>query len=161
MVGITDRRRGKAAAQGDRREDERLGGLLGYNLRRAWSYALNDFVVEFADNGLRPVPYGMLATIAERPGITATELCRLLGMKRANTAPLLNEMEEQGLIERVAHEEDRRIQRLFLSTAAKAAMPRIQARIRRHEDRFLHRLTEAERVTLLGRLQRIWKADEA
>ncbi|ATR18832.1 Transcriptional regulator, MarR family (plasmid) [Roseomonas mucosa] len=160
MGGIRVRRRGKAAAREGAREDEKLGELVGYNLRRAWSYALSDFVVEFADNGLRPVPYGMLATIAERPGITATELCRLLGMKRANTAPLINEMEEQGLVERVAYKEDRRIQHLFLSASAKAAMPRIQARIRQHEDRFLHRLTEAERVTLLDLLQRIWKDEE-
>ena len=159
MAGITDRKRGKAAAQAGR-EGERLGELIGYNLRRASAFALNDFVVEFADIGLRPVTYGMLSTIAEHPGITATELCRRLGMKRANTAPLINEMEEQGLVERVAYKEDRRIQHLFLSASAKAAMPRIQARIRQHEDRFLHRLTEAERVTLLDLLQRIWKDEE-
>ena len=159
MAGITDRKRGKAAAQAGR-EGERLGELIGYNLRRASAFALNDFVVEFADIGLRPVTYGMLSTIAEHPGITATELCRRLGMKRANMVPLINEMEEQGLVERVAHEEDRRSQLLFLTTVAKTAMPRIRARIRQHEDRFLHRLTEAEQAVLLDLLQRIWKDDE-
>lgn len=159
MAGITDRKRGKAAAQTGR-EGERLGELIGYNLRRASAFALNDFVVEFADIGLRPVTYGMLSTIAEHPGITATELCRRLGMKRANMVPLINEMEDQGLVERVAHEEDRRSQLLFLTTSAKTAMPRIRARIRRHEDRFLHRLTEAEQAVLLDLLQRIWKDDE-
>ena len=34
-------------------------------------------------------------------------------MKRANTAPLINDMEEQGLVERVAYKEDRRIQHLY------------------------------------------------
>jgi DNA-binding MarR family transcriptional regulator len=142
------------------RADERLDTLLGYNLRRASAFALNDFVVEFSDLGLRPVSYGMLSTIAEQPGISATELCRILGMKRANMAPLITELEEQGLIARVAHEEDRRVQLLFLTPRAEAEMPRIRARIRQHENRFLHRLSRAERGVLLDLLRRIWAEDE-
>src|SRR4051794_20541830 len=101
--------------------EDRLDAQIGYNLRRASALALNDFAVELADAALRPVTYAMLALIDERPGIRAAELCRQLGMKSANMAPLLAELEERGLVERDDHAQDRRVQMLALTKAAKQA----------------------------------------
>ncbi|WP_457150681.1 MarR family winged helix-turn-helix transcriptional regulator [Mesorhizobium sp. P5_C1] len=133
-----------------------LDAQIGYNLKRASAVALNDFAVELADAALRPVTYGMLALIDEKPGIRAAELCRLLGMKSANMAPLLAELEERGLVERDDHAGDKRVQMLALTPAAREAMPGWRRRVRRHEDRFLHRLTKKERATLLRLLRLIW-----
>ncbi|ESX83442.1 MarR family transcriptional regulator [Mesorhizobium sp. LSHC412B00] len=132
---------------------------MGYNLRRASTLALNDFTAEMADASLRPVTYGMLALIDERPGISAAELCRRLGMKSANMAPLLAELEERGLVERDDHAQDRRVQVLALTKAAKAAMPAWRLKVRNHEDRFLQRLTKKDRATLLRLLRLIWSED--
>lgn len=140
--------------------EDRLDAQIGYNLRRASALALNDFAVELADAALRPVTYGMLALIDERPGIRAAELCRLLGMKSANMAPLLAELEERGLVERDDHARDKRVQVLALTTAAKAAMPAWRRQVRRHEDRFLQQLTKKERATLLRLLRLIWTEEE-
>ena len=140
--------------------DDTLDAQVGYNLRRASAFALNDFAVEMADVSLRPVTYGMLALIDEKPGIRAAELCRLLGMKSANMAPLLAELEERGLVERDDHAQDKRVQVLTLTRAATEAMPAWRRQVRRHEDRFLHRLTKKERATLLRLLRLIW-TDEA
>ncbi|WP_095203652.1 MarR family winged helix-turn-helix transcriptional regulator [Mesorhizobium carmichaelinearum] len=136
--------------------EDALDAQIGYNLKRASAVALNDFAVELADAGLRPVTYGMLALIDERPGIRAAELCRQLGMKSANMAPLLAEMEERGLVERDDHAEDRRVRVLTLTHAARQAMPGWRRQVRRHEDRFLQRLTKKERATLLRLLRLIW-----
>jgi DNA-binding MarR family transcriptional regulator len=140
--------------------EDRLDAQIGYNLRRASALALNDFTVELTDAALRPVTYGMLALIDERPGIRAAELCRLLGMKSANMAPLLAELEERGLVERDDHAQDRRVQVLALTKAAKAAMPAWRRHVRRHEDRFLQRLTKKDRATLLRLLRLIWTEEE-
>ncbi|RAZ84161.1 MarR family transcriptional regulator [Mesorhizobium hawassense] len=140
--------------------EDALDAQIGYNLRRASALALNDFAVEMTEASLRPVTYAMLAVIDERPGIRAAELCRLLGMKSANMAPLLAELEERGLIERDDHAEDRRVQELSLTEVARAAMPAWRRQVRRHEDRFLQRLTSKERATLLRLLRLIW-VDEA
>jgi DNA-binding MarR family transcriptional regulator len=136
--------------------EDTLDAQIGYNLRRASALALNDFAVEMANASLRPVTYGMLALIDERPGIRAAELCRLLGMKSANMAPLLAELEERGLVERDDHAQDKRVQVLALTKAAKAAMPAWRRQVRRHEDRFLQQLTKKERATLLRLLRLIW-----
>ena len=140
--------------------EDRLDAQIGYNLRRASALALNDFAVEMDDSALRPVTYGMLALIDERPGIRAAELCRLLGMKSANMAPLLAELEERGLVERDDHAQDKRVQVLALTKAAKAAMPAWRRQVRRHEDRSLQRLTKKERATLLRLLRLIWTEEE-
>lgn len=103
--------------------EDALDAQIGYNLRRASALALNDFAIELAEASLRPVTYGMLALIDERPGIRAAELCRLLGMKSANMAPLLAELEERGLVERDDHAEDKRVRVLTLTPAARQAMP--------------------------------------
>jgi DNA-binding MarR family transcriptional regulator len=137
-----------------------LEDLVGDNLRRASALALNDFAVEFSDLGLRPVLYGMLATVAQHAGISATELCRVLGIRRANMVPLITELEQQGLTERVSDAADRRVQRLYLSARARRVVPRLQLRIRQHEDSLLHSLTRPERAVLLQLLQRIWMDEE-
>jgi DNA-binding MarR family transcriptional regulator len=136
--------------------EDALDAQIGYNLRRASALALNDFSVEMAEASLRPVTYAMLALIDERPGIRAAELCRLLGMKSANMAPLLAELEERGLIERDDHAEDKRVRKLSLTEAAQAAMPAWRLKVRRHENRFLQRLSGKERATLLRLLRLIW-----
>ncbi|TPN76037.1 MarR family transcriptional regulator [Mesorhizobium sp. CU2] len=140
--------------------EDALDAQIGYNLRRASALALNDFSVEMAETSLRPVTYAMLALIDERPGVRAAELCRLLGMKSANMAPLLGELEERGLIARDDHAEDKRVQELNLTESAKAAMPAWRRKVRRHEERFLQRLSRNERATLLRLLRLIW-VDEA
>ena len=140
--------------------EDALDAQIGYNLRRASAFALNDFAVELAEAELRPVTYGMLALIDEKPGIRAAELCRLLGMKSANMAPLLAELEERGLVERDDHAEDKRVQTLALTQAAREAMPGWRQKVRRHEDRFLQRLTKKERATLLRLLRLIWTDED-
>jgi DNA-binding MarR family transcriptional regulator len=140
--------------------DDALDAQIGYNLRRASAFALNDFAVEMAEASLRPVTYGMLALIDEKPGIRAAELCRLLGMKSANMAPLLAELEERGLVERDDHAQDKRVQVLTLTKTATEAMPAWRRQVRRHEDRFLQRLTKKERVTLLRLLRLIWTDED-
>jgi DNA-binding MarR family transcriptional regulator len=142
------------------RRDDALDAQIGYNLRRASAFALNDFAVELSDASLRPVTYAMLALIDERPGIRAAELCRVLGIKSANMVALIAELEERGLVERDEHAGDKRVQVLCLTQAAREAIPAWRQRVRRHEDRFLHRLTTKERATLLRLLRLIWIGEQ-
>ena len=71
--------------------DATLDAMIGYNLRRASAFALNDFAVALSYASLRPVTFSMLALIDEKPGIRAAELCRVLGIKSANMVPLIAE----------------------------------------------------------------------
>ena len=52
--------------------------------------------------------------------------------------------------------EDKRVQVLHLTQGCKNSHAGVAAARRRHEDRFLHRLTRKERATLLRLLRLIW-----
>jgi DNA-binding MarR family transcriptional regulator len=135
-----------------------LEDLLGYHLRRASIRDLNDFARVLGDE-IRPVPFTVLCLIDEEPGITASDICRKIGLQRANLAPMLAELEGRSLIERRADREDHRVQRLHLSGAGTAALAGWRARVLEREARLFGNLTQAERGTLLRLLTKLWKED--
>jgi len=137
-----------------------LDAMIGYNLRRASAFALNDFAGALSYASLRPVTFSMLALIDEKPGIRAAALCRELGIKSANMVPLIAELEERALLERDEHADDKRVRVLHLTKAAQDAMPGWWRSVAGHEDRFLHRLTKKERATLLRLLRLIWQDEQ-
>ncbi len=142
------------------RKAEQLDELIGYHLRRASAFDVNDFVVHFSDVGLRPVPFSVLCMIAERPGATAADLCRILILQRANIVQLLADLEEAKLIERRTDKTDQRIKRLFLSKTGTSSLASWKQRVAAREKRLFGALSADERAQLLRLLRKIWKADD-
>jgi DNA-binding MarR family transcriptional regulator len=139
---------------------DKLDDLIGYNMRRASAFMLADFGDMFADTVLRPTSFSVACVIDEQPGITSAEICRILGLQRANIVTLLAELESVAAIRRIDDEEDRRIQRLYLSDSGKADLGKWRDMARQHEDRVLKRLTSDERAELLDMLRRVWRNGE-
>lgn len=134
-----------------------LGELAGYHLRRASVFDLQGSTAALEDVGLRPVSMSVLSTIMEKPGITAAEICRVLGMQRANIVSVLADLEEKGLFLRDADENDQRIQRLYPTKAGRDLTEKSLAVLSEHEQRLLLRLDEDERRELLRLLSMIWQ----
>ncbi len=130
-------------------------GLVGYHLRRAWVRSLSHFGEALGDE-IKPVPFTVLCTIHETPGITAADIGRLLQMQRATLAPMLGELEKRGLIERRPDREDHRIQRLHLSEEGTAQITRWQARVLAQEERTFAALSAEERDALIELLAKVW-----
>src|ERR1051325_8285306 len=77
-------------------------------LRRAW-YGLNQaFRRRIAHVGVTPDQFTVMRTLLENEGITQRELTQLMTSDPNTVASLLERMEKAGLIERQAHEQDRR-----------------------------------------------------
>jgi DNA-binding MarR family transcriptional regulator len=155
-----DRMKKPEVRAGAAQRDATLDAMIGYNLRRASAFALNDLAGALSYASLRPVTFSMLALIDEKPGIRAAELCRMLGIKSANMVPLIAELEERALLERDEHAKDKRVRVLHLTEAAREAMPGWWRSVVGHEDRFLQRLTKKERATLLRLLRLIWQDEQ-
>lgn len=136
-----------------------LRDLVGYHLRRASVFDLNGAVAALEPEGLRPVPMSVLLSIVEQPGISAAEVCRALGMQRANIVPVLADLDRRGLFLREADPADNRIQRLFPTRRGTEEAQRALARVAAHEERMLARLSLAERAELRRLLGLIWAAD--
>lgn len=137
----------------------RLYDLVGYHLRRASVFDLQGAVAALEPEGLRTVPMSVLMTIVEEPGISAAQICRTLGMQRANIAPILADLEKRGLFLREADPTDSRIQRLFPTQTGTAEARNAVERVSRHEQKMLSRLTPAEQQDLRRLLALIWQED--
>ena len=85
-------------------------------LRRAW-YGLNQaFRRRIAHLEITPDQFTVLRTLLEGDplGLTQRELTQLMSSDPNTVASLLQRMEESGLVERKAHEKDRRAHRIRL-----------------------------------------------
>ena len=88
-------------------------------LRCAW-YGLNQaFRRRLAPLRLTPDQFTVLRTLVEHEGVTQRELTRLMSSDPNTVASLLVRMEQAALVERTAHETDRRAYRIRLLTAGK------------------------------------------
>src|SRR5689334_25062609 len=81
-------------------------------LRRAW-YGLNQaFRRRIAHLGVTPDQFTVMRTLLENEGITQRELTKLMSSDPNTVASLLARMEQAVLVQRQAHEKDRRAHRL-------------------------------------------------
>lgn len=135
--------------------------LIGYQLRRAYGVFAADFSVAVGETGMRQVLVGILSVVSENPGIGQGAVGRLLGIKRANMVPLINQLVEMELIERHADPSDRRAFSLHIAEAGKAMLADCLARIAHHEDRLLAGFSDTEKASLLDMLERIARRDAA
>jgi DNA-binding MarR family transcriptional regulator len=137
----------------------RLEHLVGYHLRRASVFDLQGAVPALEPASTRPVPMSVLLSIVEMPGISSADICRALGMKRANIVSILADLEERGLFLREADSSDQRIQRLFPTRRGEEEAVRWLAMIAEHERSMLYRLSAAEQNELRRLLAKIWQED--
>src|SRR5438876_10808873 len=88
-------------------------------LRHAW-YGLNQaFRRRIAHLGITPDQFTVMRTLLESGGITQSELTGQMSSDPNTVASLLARMEKSGLLERRAHEKERRAHRLDLQAAGK------------------------------------------
>src|SRR5438105_5168370 len=88
-------------------------------LRQAW-YSLNQaFRRRIAHLGVTPDQFTVMRTLLENEGATQRELTELMSSDPNTVAALLERMEQAGLVERQAHEKDRRANRLRLKRSGK------------------------------------------
>ncbi|PZU56983.1 MAG: transcriptional regulator protein [Sphingobium sp.] len=73
---------------------------LGYRLRRASAAMMADLGAHLAAIGLRPVEATILILVGANPRCIQSDLGRVLGIKRANMAPLIATLTGRGLIEK-------------------------------------------------------------
>src|SRR2546427_10874955 len=99
----------------DAPERRRLPSLL----RRAW-YGLNRaFRRRVAHLAITPDQFTVMRTLLENPGLTQRELTQLMSSDPNTVASLLERMKTAGLVERQAHEKDRRARRLRLKASGR------------------------------------------
>lgn len=79
---------------------EELDGILTWSVVRVARFAGQRFAERLAAHGLNPVHFGVLAYLAIAPEMTQADLARAVLVRPQSIAPLLDGLEDRGLIRR-------------------------------------------------------------
>jgi DNA-binding MarR family transcriptional regulator len=132
-----------------------LGQQVGYLLRRAQLAVFADFSARQRGPIVRPGEYSVLAVIGRNPGLSQSQLCAALGIKRANLVAVIDHLESLGLARRDLSASDRRSNRLQLTAAGQRALQTAVETQAKQEARITRLLGVAGRRALLKQLAKL------
>lgn len=116
----TMRIKGPSLTPAGRLDEARLQMVLGYQLAQATIVTDAIFRREVGEPlELKQIEYTLLTLVAENPGGSPARLARALAVTPPHITALVDRLQERGLVERTAHEQDRRAQ--MLSATRKGA----------------------------------------
>lgn len=128
-----------------------LKDLPGYALRRASAAFMTTLAQRLAALGLRPAEATVLLVMAVNPGITQSEIGRLLDIASANMAPLIARLAERNLLLR--QPVDGRSHALRLSQPGLRLMKKARRIIEELESALLERIAPSRRSAFLKALR--------
>jgi DNA-binding MarR family transcriptional regulator len=131
---------------------------LGYRLRRASNLVMTMLAEDLGELQLTIVETSVLVLIDRNPGIFQSEIGRVLGIKRANVAPLAASLERRGLVRRSSAEG--RLVGLSTTEAGQLLATRAAAIMQDNDRRLFDRLDPAQREALSDGLGAIWQAGD-
>jgi DNA-binding MarR family transcriptional regulator len=105
--------------------------------------------------GLSMWGYTVLLALDESPVRTQAALAEAIGADKTRIIPVLDELQEQGYIERRADPDDRRVRLLEITDSGRAIKDNVQTAIQRNEERWLQTLSPDDRRVFLRVLQQL------
>ena len=135
-----------------------LAGRVGYQLRRASSLMMTDLAQRLSALKLRPADASVLVMIQANPGITQSQIGRILGIQRANMAPLAAGLQSRGAIE--GEPVDGRSVGYRVTPSGEALAGAVVRHIEAHEARYLSDLDPKARKSLIDWLVLVQETDD-
>lgn len=129
----------------------------GYALRRAANAMMAELSRRLAAVDLRIAEASVLLLVDRREDVTASEIGRTLDIQRANMVPLLNRLEDAGLITR--RPIDGKSQAVLLTPLGHETRAQVDAITIAFEDYLLARVDPEHRDHLVPALSALWRAD--
>lgn len=131
---------------------EPLRASIGFLVTRVHQRAHREFADLLEPSALEPRFLGSLIALESTGPVSQAELARVLGMTGASMVPIVDEMEQRGLVERRSLEGDRRSHVLHKRPRADAAMDAARHLAHGGAAPCLQVLTEGERARLTALL---------
>jgi DNA-binding MarR family transcriptional regulator len=139
---------------------EELLASVSFLLKRLGFAAKEQTMEAYEPTGLHPYHYAILLVLDEGSRETQGAIADTLGYDRGQLVGLLDELEEQGLVERRRDPNDRRRHIVRLTADGRRMLRRLRALARQIEDDFLAPLNEEDRANLHALLLRLAEKHE-
>ena len=133
--------------------------LPGYVLRRASIATMKRLNDHLSALDLRATEASLILLIGSRGGLTQSEAGRILGIKRANMAPLTAKLETRGLLAR--RQISGRSQELSLTPSGEQLLVDVRALIAQHEAETMARVPQELRAFVMPILLALWGQDDS
>jgi DNA-binding MarR family transcriptional regulator len=134
-----------------------LTRLPGYVLRRASAATVAELNRRLRPLDLRHAEAACLLLIDASPGLTHSEIGRILEIQRSNMAPFVLRLENRGLIER--RQVDGRSQNLILTRMGQSVLAKARKVVELYESALLRRVPEELRPMVLPILMALWNRE--
>ncbi len=108
------------------RPDADVAFIIGPLIGRVRMVLLTTLDGELQPFGLTGMQFAILKHLTDRTAATAADLCRLLHYDTGSMTRLLDRLEAKGLIRRKRSTADRRVVSLRVTSAGRAALPRLR-----------------------------------
>lgn len=129
--------------------------VLGLYLHVAYHRVMASFGRKVGHGDVTPAVIGVVAMLAECPGISQATLARRIGLERATIGTTVARAIAAGLVVRRDAQGDARSYALWLSPAGERMLRILRRRIAEHEAANTTHLTADERHTLRGLLHKL------
>jgi DNA-binding MarR family transcriptional regulator len=143
-----------------RRMPNELLASSTFLLKRLGFAAKDQAMASYEEAGLHPYHYAIMLVLDEGSADTQGSIADALGYDRGQLVGLLDELQEQGLVERQRDPNDRRRHLVRMTPDGTKALRRLRTLAQRNEDEFLDPLTEEERSQLHGLLTKLAEKHE-
>lgn len=129
--------------------------VLGLYLHIAYHRVMSTFSRKVGHGQVSPAVIGVIAMLAERPGISQARLARLMGQERATIGTTVARAIDAGFVVRTDAHGDARSYALSLSPRGERMLHTLRQRIAEHEKAAGRHLTARERRTLRTLLHKL------
>jgi DNA-binding MarR family transcriptional regulator len=137
-----------------------LVASTSFLLKRLGFAAKERGMAGYEETGLHPYHFGVMLVLDEGSRETQGSIADALGYDRGQLVGLLDELEEQGLVERKRDPNDRRRHLVRLTSDGKKELRRLRGLAKQLDDDFLAPLSDDERQALHGLLLRLAEVHE-
>lgn len=132
-----------------------LAPSINFRVRMAQILAYKSFEARVPDHNGAARYLGLLSIICANPGQPQHRLAEAVGLQRSSLVPILDKMEEAGILERRAVAGDRRANAVWPTLHGQAVVADLTAQAQAIEARTLDGFTAAEVETLRGLMDRV------